>query len=299
MAPYLPRCIDSLINQTFGDIEIILVDDGSTDGSGKICDEYAAKDSRITVIHKPNGGAADARNVGMDAATGDYLTFVDADDYIEKNAYERINAFACENADILTANGKVIEPDGRISAFEHFGCTGEVFDGKDYLRKTILAKKCLSSVCAKFYSQDFIKSNSIRFVTGRMYEDEEFMPRVFASAKSVLATEVSFYNYVIRPGSTMTGDHKQQQATDFFRTMQEYSNDSTIEDASLNSLVLDRMVSVYLKLYAEGALYRYDDRYSHRMFLLKNATQIRTLTKTLMFAVSPVLYCRIYEAKNE
>ena len=78
---YLNRCIDSVLNQTYKDFEIILVDDGSTDKSGEICDVYAEKDSRITVIHKENGGLSDARNFGIDAARGDFLTFLDSDDY--------------------------------------------------------------------------------------------------------------------------------------------------------------------------------------------------------------------------
>ena len=85
---YINRCIDSIIEQTYTNLEIILVDDGSTDNSGSICDEYAKKDNRIKVIHKENGGVSSARNVGLDTAIGQYITFVDSDDYIEKKYCE-------------------------------------------------------------------------------------------------------------------------------------------------------------------------------------------------------------------
>ena len=85
---YVRKCVDSILNQTFSDIEIILVDDGSTDASGRICDEYLSKDDRIRVIHKENGGLSDARNAGLDMCTGEYIGFVDGDDYIDGDMYE-------------------------------------------------------------------------------------------------------------------------------------------------------------------------------------------------------------------
>ncbi|MBQ5852329.1 MAG: glycosyltransferase family 2 protein, partial [Lachnospiraceae bacterium] len=85
---YLERCVDSLINQTYENIEILLIDDGSKDNSGQMCDEYANKDSRITVYHKENGGLSDARNYGMDRAKGEYIIFIDSDDYVEPNMME-------------------------------------------------------------------------------------------------------------------------------------------------------------------------------------------------------------------
>lgn len=99
---YLPQCLDSIINQTYKNLEIILIDDGSTDNSGKICDKYKLLDNRIIVIHKSNGGLSDARNTGINIATGDYISFVDADDFIDKNMYtilfQKINT---TNADII------------------------------------------------------------------------------------------------------------------------------------------------------------------------------------------------------
>ena len=99
---YLPRCLDSIINQTYTNLEILLVDDGATDNSGKLCDEYAQKDNRIRVFHKENGGVSSARNMGLDNATGEYIAFVDSDDYIDKCMYEiMLNSSVQNNADIV------------------------------------------------------------------------------------------------------------------------------------------------------------------------------------------------------
>lgn len=94
---YLKECIDSVISQTYKNLEIILVDDGSTDKSGEICDEYSKKDSRIKVIHKENGGLSDARNVALDIAKGEYIGFVDSDDYVEKDMFETLYKLAEEH----------------------------------------------------------------------------------------------------------------------------------------------------------------------------------------------------------
>ena len=100
--PYLRRCLDSVVNQTYKNLEIILVDDGSTDSSPEICDEYAGADSRIIVIHKENGGQAEARNKGIEAATGEYITFVDADDYISSSYVNDLyKSMIIERCDII------------------------------------------------------------------------------------------------------------------------------------------------------------------------------------------------------
>ena len=110
---YLNRCIDSILAQTFTDFELLLIDDGSTDSSGKICDDYAAKDSRVKVLHKENGGVSRARNLGIDNAQGEYLSFIDSDDYIRPEMYEKLAKIidiygvdlVCSN---LEQNGKVL-----------------------------------------------------------------------------------------------------------------------------------------------------------------------------------------------
>ena len=129
---YLGKCIDSIIAQTYKDLEIILVDDGSSDHCGAICDKYAKKDNRIKVIHKPNGGLSDARNHGIEAATGSYLGFVDGDDYIEPQMYEKLhNALVENDAEMSICSFRYVggyeERNGRLSIAD------EVLTGREIL----------------------------------------------------------------------------------------------------------------------------------------------------------------------
>lgn len=95
------KCLDSVLAQSFADFEVLLINDGSTDGSGKICDDYAQKDARVKVFHKENGGVSSARNLGLDNATGEWISFVDSDDYVEKNYFEVINNNLSQEIDVL------------------------------------------------------------------------------------------------------------------------------------------------------------------------------------------------------
>ena len=116
---YLPKCVDAILAQTYGNLEVILVDDGTPDGSGRICDEYAARDNRVQVIHKENGGLSSARNAGIDIARGEYLGFVDSDDCIAPDMYEKMLSLALEADTKLVCAGR----------FDVDGATGEVTKG--------------------------------------------------------------------------------------------------------------------------------------------------------------------------
>lgn len=112
---FLERCVDSILNQTYENLEIILVNDGSTDRSGKICDNYINKDARVKVIHKKNGGASTARNTGLQAANGVYIGFVDSDDYISLNMYEEMVQNIEQDVDIVTCVTVIVSENNKIS----------------------------------------------------------------------------------------------------------------------------------------------------------------------------------------
>ena len=130
VADYLPQCIESVLNQDHQDLEVILIDDGSRDNSGAICDEYAAKDSRVKVIHQKNGGAASAKNAGLRIATGEYLSFVDSDDYLEPNVYGyMLNVLKCHDADAAQFSFRNVYQTRTEDELLQPG----IVDGKDYL----------------------------------------------------------------------------------------------------------------------------------------------------------------------
>ena len=163
MCEYLERCVNSVIGQTYCNLEIILVDDGSTDGSEKICDQYLNIDSRIYVIHKKNGGLVSARKEGLMRARGKYIGFVDADDYIEKKFYEHLlDALICTQADIVQM-GFVVERDGKKECFK---CPKGIFNvaanREDYICNGLILMKynnirIFYNVWTKLYEAELIK----------------------------------------------------------------------------------------------------------------------------------------------
>lgn len=164
---YLKRCVDSILNQTYQNLEIILVDDGSPDNCPQICDKYAEKDSRIRVIHKPNGGLSDARNKGLDIANGNYIAFVDSDDYIATEMYAMmIEAMHGEDVDIVMCARYDEYPDKTIETY--FLPQTRVFTHHEAMN-LILTDTIGSQSWDKLYKRDVYKD--LRFPIGRIYED--------------------------------------------------------------------------------------------------------------------------------
>ena len=155
---YLEKCIESIINQTYSNLEIVLSDDGSTDNSPSICDEYALKDSRIRVIHKSNGGLSDARNAALDIISGKYITFIDSDDYIEKEAIEiLVNAMTKYNTLIAHMKSYIISSDYKILENQSTGTMKvSLFTSEEYIRG-MCEKRKSESVCDKLFDISLFK----------------------------------------------------------------------------------------------------------------------------------------------
>ena len=196
---YLPRCIDSILKQSFTDFELILVNDGSPDNCPIICDEYADKDDRIKVIHKENGGLSDARNTGINKARGKYISFIDSDDFIVENAYEvLISQAEKKSLDIVT--GAAIEyyaennqkPKGIKRSF-----TNEVMSGIDFLKKSYDEGAMVHCVVSSIYSSALIKDNNLFFKKGILHEDNLWTPQVFLKAERVMYYDIDFYMHFL------------------------------------------------------------------------------------------------------
>lgn len=190
--PYLRRCLDSILAQTFRDFELILIDDGSPDNCGAICDEYAAKDSRIIVIHQKNQGVSAARNAGLDIARGTYLGFVDSDDWIEPEMYETMLATAREkNVDVVVCGIRHCDTDGK-TVFEEL-LTEEYFAAAD-LRNTIydMPNRLGGCIWNKVYNRDKIKKVRYRNAVG-MAEDRLYLFDVFKCCTSAYKVKNCLY----------------------------------------------------------------------------------------------------------
>lgn len=212
---YLAKCVDSLLNQDLlpEEYEIVLVDDGSPDRCGEICDEYAAKFANIKVVHRANGGLSAARNSGIEVAQGQYIQFVDSDDYLEPNVLKTLVArMETDNLDILrfdyqnvNEHYEVFDPNKEGKRYVDY--RDEVCDGLFFLTNR-LGLGC--------YAWQFIIKRemlaSCRFKEGIYFEDTEWTPRLLLKAKRVTSTDLMVYNYLMREGSiTQSVDEKKKR----------------------------------------------------------------------------------------
>ena len=201
---YLRKCVDSILNQTYHNIEIILVNDGSPDACGSICDEYAIQDDRVKVIHKENGGQATARNRGLEVASGEYVGFVDGDDWIEPAMYESLlNEIISEQADIVQCEWYLVDSDGNKSSCIK-DSEKEIYSSNEALIELILptGKLLNTSVCCKLFKRNI--ANSSRFSPVRAYEDDEYVFNTVAISSKIVCITRELYDYYVREGSTMT-----------------------------------------------------------------------------------------------
>ena len=205
--PYLRQCIDSVLQQTYRDLEIILVDDGSPDNCPAICDEYAQKDGRVKVVHKKNGGLSSARNAGMEVATGDYICFFDSDDFVEKDMLEKM-LFAIQgnnddvcicgySVDVLDANGTEISCKEVIPQYASIENTLSLQEYEKIL-----------GICGyawnKLYRLQFLRQNNLCFVEGiSLVEDLLFNAKVFSNGGKISFLSYAGYHYIQRQRETL------------------------------------------------------------------------------------------------
>lgn len=206
---YLEKCLGSICNQTYQNLEIILVNDGSPDRCGEMCDEYAKTDSRIRVFHKENGGQSSARNLGLDNMTGEYVGFVDSDDWIEPDMYSHLYALIREhNAQIACCGITKDYPDGRFSYFNYLYPQDNqlrVMQTGEALRETLLNLRVTYSPCDKLYHKDCF--TGLRMTEGKIYEDMEILPKWVERAQTVVYDPTPKYHYMMTDSSTIRGTY--------------------------------------------------------------------------------------------
>ena len=199
--PFIRKCIDSVLTQTHTNLELILVNDGSPDNSLAICQEYAKKDKRVVIVDKKNGGQASARNAGIDVATGDYVGFIDGDDWIEPNMYEVLTEKAIStDSDIVQCEWYIVEMTGEKApeVNEEFEYS---FTNLEALKELTVGtgKRLNTSVCCKLFKRSVI--GDIRFPILRAVEDDDFVYHTVAASKKVTIFSTPLYDYLNRGNS--------------------------------------------------------------------------------------------------
>ncbi len=249
---YLGKCLDSIVNQTLKDLEIICVNDGSPDGSLKILKEYAAKDCRIKIINKKNGGLSSARNAGLKHATGDYVGFVDSDDWIEPKTYEAAYlAVKNNNVEMVSWGANIVAEDGDSQTSEM------VIDSKRYHEIKLtglhdwsyeLYNKSTVTVWNKLFKLSLIKDKKIYFPEGLLHEDNEFIAKYLIYCKKVCYLDKYYYNYLQRKDSIMGKEiveknpNKKIVLAKIYKNIYLYykRNNALYEHRQLLSLILDK-----------------------------------------------------------
>jgi glycosyltransferase involved in cell wall biosynthesis len=206
VAPYLTRCIESCIYQTYKELEILIINDGSTDNSLEIIKSYASKDNRIKIIDKTNGGLNSAREAGIAACSGTNVTILDGDDYLEHDAIEKlVNSIEEEKADIVVGGAKIVlaENNQQIDTLQH---PNLVLYNEDYTKRTLTSGP--NTVCMKLYKSKLVKKQT-EYPNIKAGQDFPVTIQWGLRAKKVVFTSELIYNYVVaRKGSTMSGDRK-------------------------------------------------------------------------------------------
>lgn len=198
---YLCRCVECLTAQTYKNLEIILVDDGSPDNCPQFCEAYAKKDSRIKVIHKKNGGLSDARNAGMTIATGEYISFIDSDDYVSNDFIETLyNTLLSENSDIVECSVVKFYEDGHFDEYkDDLNITS--YNTEESLSKLIAENPFKQHVWNKLYKTDLV--SGVPYAVGKLNEDEFWTYQIFGQAKKVTRFNKTMYYYFQRQSSIM------------------------------------------------------------------------------------------------
>lgn len=238
---YLKRCVYSLVNQTYPLVEIVLVDDGSIDNSGIICDELAVKYTNLKVFHKKNGGLSSARNYGIDRCKGEFIAFVDSDDWIERNFTETLVTYMLVyDADVVCCNINIVNNSHVLRSWQSVSDKIEVFDNLNLMR--VLANDYIStSSCNKMFKRRLI--NDERYTEGILYEDVEFMHRCLSHANSGVFLHTPLYNYFVNDeGITRTKfSHK---SFDFVEASEQRLDFYNQNYPSLNNELINRHLEI-------------------------------------------------------
>ena len=229
-AAFLSRCIESLVNQTYSDLQIILIDDGSTDESGAIADEWQTKDPRIEVYHQQNQGQSAARNVGLQHARGEYIAFVDSDDYIDSNYFSTMLQAADDATDCVQTGYRRVKQDG-----EHI----KAYHPKHFYQYT--------SPCMRLYRRAFMDQHQLRFPEGMIYEDVVFSIDLWLAHPMYKMIPYCGYNYTLNTTSTTSRKRPEAENELYRQLKQRWQTATSIGDRLLIIYTILRLKIHFLK----------------------------------------------------
>lgn len=285
---YLHRCMDSLLAQTFTDFEVLLVDDGSPDCSGEICDEYAKKDTRVKVFHKENGGVSSARNIGLEYAKGEWIAFVDSDDWVESDFLEVFRSLS-DDVDMIHCGLQLEEKPGKFVRYF-------VFHHKQRIKPIELLTPAYFSSCSVsyFYKRSLINCSGLKFCTAIKYsEDRQFIIKYLSScSKEVLLIDNQAYCYCLNIGSVVHSKRSYERCLDDLIVLHSLKE---LPLVSTTDFVFRLLVKSFILAYcfycdnskpnihvAVDDLRHYVEGYSHKYWLFQAFVKYPILTTNIL-----------------
>lgn len=291
---YLPDCVENVLSQSFKDWELILVDDGSSDGCGAMCDEYAGRDSRIKVIHKANGGLSDARNAGLAAATGEYVHFLDGDDWITEGALEDLaRIIDLRNPDLIFCHFIYTYPD--YTTYSSPIISARINDrSKEDVIQYMLCEYGDTpwAACRYIIRRKILQEHNLLFKVGILCEDAEFFPRVIVHANVFSVYEKPHYYYRRGVTSSIMYVDNPKRELDLLDTIEKHFRfaNEHVGNASIRQSVITCFADYYAKVLLAGEpLYRREDK-----LIVREAVQKRLYLLDYVKGTKAVVIRRIY-----
>lgn len=287
---YLEPCLRSILGQSLKSLELLLIDDGSTDGSGLLCDELAAQDSRVKVIHQKNKGLGAARNRGLEIASGKYISFVDSDDSLLNDTYELlINELEMESLDIVIGKAYKCYPNGSrepLLPYSYFPT--KILSGEEFLCGRLSENEMSMVVWCYVFKRLLIEYPQINFIEGKYHEDELWTPQVFLKAQRVKGVDCFFYIYNVREGSIIHTNYKKRakDLTDIcYRLQSIYEN---ISNEVSRKILNNNLLSLYL--YANYLMNLFSSVPADKKFIKGKAYSLRNWVKVRLLCLNSGLY---------
>ena len=273
---YLRKCVDSIIKQTYSNLEIILIDDGSPDNCPIICDEYAMKDNRVVVIHKKNGGLSDARNVGIAKSTGKYITFVDSDDYIASDYIEYLyKLILSANGDVSIVLPQIFYDNQEQVAINNKKESIRIYDSKSALLTMLYQKKFNTSAWGKLYSKKIFED--VVFPVGNIYEDISTIYKTLLKSKVIVYSNQKKYYYLKRNDSIMGRSFKEKDMDYIYQAESMYNSIKNI-DKEIEIAARCRLINANFSVLKK--IYKYDKKNKNLKLIIAN---IKSMRKGILF----------------
>lgn len=292
---YLIECVNSVLIQNFNSYEILLIDDGSTDESGQMCDALALKAKNVKTFHQINGGLSAARNTGLRNATGKYIVFLDSDDLLENHTLEHLSEIIKSDKDIYVGYGLNLLENGEFQKqFERRRIGMNELSGIDFFNKALSMHLIGAPVPYNIYKRSFLVDNNLWFKEGILHEDELWTPITFSKAKSVEDFPYDFYYYRAREGSiTRSSGSKSNNGKHLINNSYELSDYFKQFPKNNTRFIFDNISALFMSGVYLGQLAEWEA--VNRFFPLKNAKTAKNVLKAMLFALSPSLYCKVHK----